>query len=82
MQKSLIFLVLLVSCLGVAQQDSMQKIPISEIKVNLFNLATYTAVHVSYEYLLNENQSLGMGLLFKLKPVKGKEKVLFEPEIR
>ncbi|MBJ2173982.1 hypothetical protein JBL43_07020 [Aureibaculum sp. A20] len=77
----LFILIVLLTINGVAQQDSINKTPHSEIKVNAFNLIIYKAADVSYEYLLNENQSIGMGLLIKLKPLKAKERKLFEPEI-
>lgn len=81
-KKSILYIFLILTAFKIsAQQDSIQKIHVNEIKINAFNLIAFTAVDLSYEYLLNENQSLGLGLLFKLKPVKNRMKNLLEPEI-
>jgi len=37
-----------------------------ELHINGFNLAAYKAPNLSYEYLLDENMSLGLGFLYKL----------------
>jgi len=57
---------------GIVQQDNIQNAPSNEIKVNVFNLL-FKAADVSYEYLLNENQSLGIGVLFKVQPLEVRE---------
>ena len=38
----------------------------SEIKINATNLIAFTFIDSSYEYLLNEEASLGVGLLFNI----------------
>lgn len=81
MNKSLSILVLLVSYFVVAQEDGIQKMSTSEIKVNAFNLIAFCAADFSYEYLLNENESIGIGLLLKLKPLQIRDRRLLEPDI-
>ncbi|MEX0288468.1 MAG: DUF3575 domain-containing protein [Flavobacteriaceae bacterium] len=54
-----------ISTLQAQETDDMDQAR-SEIKINATNLIAFTFIDSSYEYLLNEEASLGVGLLFNV----------------
>ncbi len=65
--KNLIVVVfLLVSSFTYAQNDDAPK-KNHELKANAFNLIVFKAADFSYEYLINEESSVGVSLLFNLQ---------------
>lgn len=60
-------MLLLLSINAVSQQDNIERVPIYEIKIDVFSLVLSNAIDLSYEYLLNENQSIGLAVFVKLK---------------
>jgi hypothetical protein len=67
MKKRWVSSVLLLFVLTALSQD-VSKIPqpTNELKINGFNLIAYTFLDFSYETLLNEESSLGVGILFNI----------------
>ncbi len=68
MKKIIIFSLLTVLCASFvqAQEDEMDSLERNEIKINAFNLIALTFLDVSYETLLNEESSFGIGILFNV----------------
>lgn len=64
----LICFILLNSALFYAQDES-QVNPKYEIKGNAFNLLIFKAPEFSFEYLINEDSSLGVSILFNLEDI-------------
>lgn len=52
--------------MGWSQDMGDKSQPSSEVKINAFNLIAFTFIDLSYETLLNEEASLGVGILFNL----------------
>ena len=65
-KKLVLFAFLLFSLVTFAQQDD---VPVKkhELKANAFNLIVFKAADVSYEYLINEESSIGVSILFNLQ---------------
>jgi|TARA_R110002051_G_scaffold254853_1_gene313849 hypothetical protein len=59
-------LILFALFLGQSQDISSDSQPQDELKINAFNLIAFSYVDVSYERLLNEESSLGVGILFNI----------------
>lgn len=51
---------------GQSQENVNASQPMDEFKINAFNLIAFTYVDLSYERLLNEESSLGVGVLFNV----------------
>lgn len=68
MKKSIAFSLLSFFCIGYihAQVDENEVQERNEMKLNAFNLIAFTFVDFSYETLLNEESSLGIGVLFNI----------------
>lgn len=70
MKKIVCLIVLAITSLGAIQaQDSDQTSTSqarNEIKLNAFNLIAFSFLDLQYEYLLNEEASLGISVLFNL----------------
>ncbi len=60
------FLLLLSVLMGWSQDMGDNSQPSNEMKINAFNLIAFTFLDLSYETLLNEEASLGVGILFNL----------------
>ena len=51
---------------GLAQDQNQPVIPKNEIKLNAFYLISLSLAEVQYEYLINEESSFGVNILFSL----------------
>ena len=49
-----------------AQDQDPPKLLQNEVKINAFNLIAFSFIDVQYEYLLNEEASIGLGTLFNV----------------
>ncbi|ALM08667.1 hypothetical protein SB49_13265 [Sediminicola sp. YIK13] len=59
-------LIMSVIFFGRSQDISSNPQPSDELKINAFNLITFTYMDLSYERLLNEEASLGVSVLFNI----------------
>lgn len=67
MKKFLVlYLFLSTSFIGWSQDITNPVQPSAELKINAFNLIAFTFIDISYEHLLNEESSLGLGILFNV----------------
>ncbi len=68
MKKIITFSLLTILCASFvqAQEDEMASLERNEIKINASNLIAFTFLDVSYETLLNEESSFGIGILFNV----------------
>lgn len=65
--KKILLLVLLSFSVCSFAQDDLTTIPKHEIKTDMFNLIVFKAPQFSYEYLLNEESSVGLSMMFNLE---------------
>ena len=49
-----------------AQDQAIPQIPKNEVKINAFNLIAFSFLDLQYEYLLNEEASFGVSILFNV----------------
>lgn len=66
MKKCLLILIMLLSIRGIAQQDSILKVPKHEIKINSISLILNGAIDLSYEFLLSKNRSIGAQVYYNI----------------
>ncbi len=68
MKKSIVFFLFVVFIISQieAQEDENELLGRNELKLNAFNLIAFTFVDASYETLLNEESSFGVGVLFNI----------------
>ena len=68
MKKSIVFFLFVVFIFSQieAQEDENELTARNELKLNAFNLIAFTFVDASYESLLNEESSIGVGVLFNI----------------
>ena len=69
MKKLFLVPFLFLSILNVIAQETEKEQEVekhNELKINAFNLIAFEYIDISYEYILNEESSLGLGLLFAL----------------
>ncbi|MEJ1221264.1 DUF3575 domain-containing protein [Sediminicola sp. 1XM1-17] len=60
------FLIMPMLLVGQSQEILNEPQPMDEFKINAFNLIAFTYVDLSYERLLHEEASLGIGILFNV----------------
>lgn len=65
--KNFLLVVLLVFCAFSYAQDNSNTIPKHEVKTDMFNLIVFKAPQFSYEYLLNDESSVGVSIMFNLE---------------
>lgn len=71
MKKAIFIVVLLITTISFSQEAAQAQEPYentsnNELKINMTNLIAFKWADVTYEYLLNEESSIGAGLLFTL----------------
>jgi len=65
MKNPLSILIILMSCMTMSGQNiEMNKNSKHELKLNTTNLFIFSYIDTSYEYLINENASVGIGVLY------------------
>jgi hypothetical protein len=65
MKKTLSTLLFLITFTAFSQADSTY-VKHHEVKINAFNILIFKTIDLSYEYLINEESSVGVSLLFNL----------------
>jgi len=69
MKKLIITAILLVISSSLfAQEKNQESFPKNELKINMSNLIAFKWVDISYERILNEESTFGVGTLFSLDP--------------
>lgn len=68
MKKTILVLALLISVASFAQngEEDVVTLPQNELRINMTNLIAFKWVDISYERILNEESSIGVGTLFSL----------------
>jgi len=66
MKKALTLLLFLITITVFSQEEENQFTKHHEVKINAFNVLIFKTIDLSYEYLINEESSVGTSILFNL----------------